>query len=44
MNQLSMRNKKTGWSSKLQEKLPNILEEFKEYTQFNKGKPKDVNM
>jgi hypothetical protein len=43
MNRLSLRNNQ--FKFKTAEKLPIILEEFiEEYTQFNKGKPKDVNI
>ena len=42
MNRLSLRNNRLKF--KTAGKLPNVLEEPIEYTQFNKGKPEAVNM
>ena len=41
MNQLSLRN--NGLKLETTGKLPIFLEESIEYTQFDKGKPEDVN-
>ena len=43
MNRLSLRKNRLKFKIAFW-KLPIILEEFIEYTQFNKGKPEDVNM